>query len=325
MNAHTLLHVGTVLVICGGICSAQQQSSSRGQRRPSPTLENVAYGDHERQVLDLYQVDSENPVPLVVYIHGGGFRAGSKGGVPQGLVRGCHEEGIAVASINYRLTGTHSWPAQHHDGRRALQFLRHQAEEYGLDSHRIGLTGGSAGAGISLWLAFHEDMADPASDDPVARESTRVSAVACSGAQTSYDPHWIEKHIGGRAHLHSALPALFGIPVEKWDTPEALAIFKEIAAINHFSRDDPPVWLVYREPDETLKPDDRVGWGIHHPRFGHELKKLSDEFDVECTVKHSTDLGGKVNEWPREQIDQEMVRFFARHLNESPDVSRNAR
>ena len=314
MNYRLLvLAVGLQLVAA---LDGHTQEKQRGEQsaRVQATSADVPYGDHERQVLDLYLVSAEGSSPLVVHIHGGGFRAGSKRGVPQGLVRRCNQRGISVASINYRLTGSHPWPAQHHDGRRAIQFLRYHAKKYGLDPRRFACTGNSAGAGISLWLAFHKDMADPSSDDPIARESTRISAVACNGAQTSYDPHWIKRHIGGRAHLHPALAGLFGRPAEQWDTPESLAIFKEIAAINHFSKDDPPVWLVYREPDEPLDDDDRIGRGIHHPRFGHELKKLSDAYGLECTVLHSTDLGGRVNQWPRAAMDREMAAFFVRHL-----------
>ncbi len=318
MYQHFQRVITVLLLLFAGESAAQEReptTAGNRQNRIRPTLADLRYGDHQRQVLDLYQPERQSPSPLVVHIHGGGFRAGDKRGVSQRLLRLCNDHGITVASINYRLTGTHPWPAQHHDSRRALQFLRYHSQEYRIDPQRVACTGGSAGAGISLWLAFHEDMVEPESDDPIARESTRINAVACTGAQTSYDPHWIQRHVGGRAHLHPALPALFGLPVEKWETAEALAIFKEIAAINHFTADDPPVWLVYREPDEPLDDDSRIGWGIHHPNFGHELKKLADRHGVECTVKHSTDLGGEVNEWPRDAIDQEIVSFFARHLD----------
>src|ERR671928_164208 len=71
------------------------------------------------------------------------------------------------------------------DAARAIQTLRSKAKEWNLDKTRVGATGGSAGACSSLWLAFHDDMADPKSSDPVARESTRLTCVAVSGAQTT--------------------------------------------------------------------------------------------------------------------------------------------
>ena len=57
--------------------------------------------------------------------------------------------------------------------RASLQTIRSKAKEWNLDPERIACYGGSAGAGISLWLAFHEDLADPNSDDPIARQSTQ--------------------------------------------------------------------------------------------------------------------------------------------------------
>ena len=71
-----------------------------------PTFQDVAYGDHERDVVDLYQADSKDPAPVYVYIHGGGFRNGDKAGFSQVLLKGCLEAGISVAAINYPLSGT---------------------------------------------------------------------------------------------------------------------------------------------------------------------------------------------------------------------------
>src|SRR5262249_58169250 len=74
------------------------------------------------------------------------------------------------------------------DAARALQFVRSRAKEWNIDKKRIGATGGSAGGCSSLWLAFHDDMADPDSKDPIARESTRLYCAAVNGAQTTLDP-----------------------------------------------------------------------------------------------------------------------------------------
>ena len=78
------------------------------------------------------------------------------------------------------------WPLE--DAARALQFVRSEAAEFNIDKTRIGASGGSAGACSSLWLAFHDDMADPESSDPIARESTRLMGAGVLGAQTTLDP-----------------------------------------------------------------------------------------------------------------------------------------
>ena len=162
---------------------ADTKPAARAAERPqrSPTLANVAYGTHERQVLDFWKAESSRPTPVLFNIHGGGWVAGDKARVA-GLDRYL-AAGISVVSINYRYVTQAmlaevkppvQWPLS--DAARALQFVRSKAGEWNLDKQRIGATGGSAGACSSLWLALHNDLADPQSKDPVARESTRCGA-----------------------------------------------------------------------------------------------------------------------------------------------------
>jgi acetyl esterase/lipase len=143
-------------------------------RPPAPTLSNVAYGEHPRQVLDFWKAPGTKPTPLVFHIHGGGWEAGSKA-TPRGTAEYL-AAGISVVSISYRYT----WQSQAEgvsppvkaplqDAARALQFVRSKADEWNLDKKRIAATGSSAGACSSLWLAFHDYLADPKSSDPIAR------------------------------------------------------------------------------------------------------------------------------------------------------------
>jgi len=99
-----------------------------------------------------------------------------------------------VVSINYRYVSQAydagiKPPVQAplHDAARALQFVRSKASEWNLDKTRIGASGGSAGACSSLWLTFHDDMANPTSQDLISRESTRLMCAAVTGAQTTLD------------------------------------------------------------------------------------------------------------------------------------------
>ena len=283
--------------------------------RPAPTHADVRYGEHPRNVLDLYLAKAEQPTPLVIFIHGGGFRQGDKKGVSARLIRLLHEDGISVASLNYPLTDTEHFPRQMHDPARAVQFLRYNAKKWNLDPARFGATGGSAGAGISLWIGFHDDMADPKSADPIARQSTRLTAMAVTGAQISYDPRWIQKHVGGRAHEHPALMPLWGVTASEMDSPKAHKVFHDVSPINYLTADDPPVWAIYREPFGDLPADAKPGDGIHHPRFGEQLKKQMDALGVKCVVKHSTEYaGGKDNVWPSDQIDSDIASFFKQQL-----------
>jgi acetyl esterase/lipase len=234
-----------------------------------PTAANLAYGKLERQVLDFWQAKSDKPTPVVFCIHGGGWRGGDKSGY-YGTVKTLLDNGISVVTINYRLMAqadaqkvTPPVKAPLEDAARALQFVRSKAGEWNIDKKRIGATGGSAGGCSSLWLAFHDDMADPKSSDPVARESTRLYCAAVNGAQVSLDPKevrgWLPNYTYG-AHA-------FGRPdldaVEK-DREMLADWIKEYSPIRHVTKDDPPIGLYYggvkgakvgeSHPDPTHSP-----------------------------------------------------------------------
>ena len=134
----------------------------------SQILKDVAYGDdREFQTLDLkLPAPSEKPVPLVVWIHGGGWKSGDKRS-PHPM-RGLGDKGFAVASINYRLSTVAAYPAQLDDCRAAIRFLRDKAAEYRIDPDRIGIWGGSAGGHLAAMVGVTSD------DD---ENSLRVQAV----------------------------------------------------------------------------------------------------------------------------------------------------
>ena len=291
-----------------------QQPAKPPQRPKLPSdVSNARYGPHERHVLDLWKAKSDRPTPLVVFIHGGGFQVGDKSNLSPILLRDCLQAGISVASINYRFSRQAIAPGPMVDGARAVQFLRSKAKEWNLDPQRVAATGGSAGAGISLWIGFHDDLAKPKSDDPVERQSRRLTCVGVTGAQTSYDPRVIKEWVGGRAYEHPALRALFGLkPGEPMDAPRAHKLFEEASAITHLTADDPPVFLFYNEPKGPLPADAKVGQGIHHPNFGVKLKEKMDALKIECVLRHADDYKGKNI---GEEMNREMVAFFVKHFN----------
>ena len=218
--------------------------------RVAPTAANVAYGPLERQVLDFWQAKSDSPTPVVICIHGGGWNGGDKSGYAKG-VKALLDAGISVVAINYRLMRqaneqkvTPPVKAPLEDAARAVQFVRSKAAEWNIDPNRIGATGGSAGGCSSLWLAFHDDMADPSSSDPVARQSTRLTCAAVNGAQVSLDPRelreWMPNYTYG-AHAFG-LPDLEAVEKERGRIASWIA---EYSPINHVSKDDPPIGLYY--------------------------------------------------------------------------------
>lgn len=119
-----------------------------------PTHKDLAYAsDSETQKLDLYLPEGDGPFPLVIMVHGGGFMFGDKAdgmgltGVDQLLANG-----YAVSSINYRLSGEATYPAQIHDAKAAVRFLRANAEQYKLDPDKFGAWGASAGGNLAALL-----------------------------------------------------------------------------------------------------------------------------------------------------------------------------
>ena len=276
-----------------------------------PTHAEVKYGPAERNVFDFYQAKSGQPTPLVIYIHGGGFVGGNKNVAPA-QVKSFLDAGISLASIHYRFVDGKDviFPAPQHDGARAVQFLRSKAKEWNIDSKRVACFGGSAGAGISMWIGFHEDLADPKSDDPVNRESTRIQAIGTFGGQSTYDPIKIKELIGGRAWEHPSVFKVYGIR----DADEALhpspkmqKLYDESSAFTHLTSDDPPLFMTYNEADGLLPADARPGQGIHHPNFGRHLKAKMDELKIENVFVNQPDTR-------RRNVQTEMLEFFQKQF-----------
>ena len=291
----------------------KKQRAARPEPAGPPDHSDLRYGPHVRNVMDLWLANNSKPTPLVIFIHGGGFRQGDKSTVPAVFVQLCRERGISVASLNYRLSAQAPYPAQMLDCARAVQWLRHRAKEYHLDPAAFGATGGSAGAAISLWLAFHDDLADAQSSDPVARQSTRLRAVVTAEGQTTLDPRVIAKIVNEETARFPSLPPFYGL-AENEDvltTTRAFPVYEASSAATHVTRDDPPVLLFYRRPTAKPAPSDTMT-GIHHANFGFYLKQKMDALGLSCIVRTPDDYPDGNVEARRER---ETVEFFVRHLS----------
>jgi len=259
----------------------------------APTMANVRYGPYERNVFDVWIAESAEPAPVVVFWHGGGFSKGDKGkfaASPE--LKSYLENGISAVAGNYRLIDATPFPGFMMDGARTIQFIRSKAAEWNIDPNRICLSGGSAGANMSLWLALHDDLANPQSADPVERISSRVSSVACSAAQTFNDPEMVLKYIGGsRERPHPSTFGFFGVQsLMELDLPEKRQMAYEASAINFVSPDDPPLFLLYGgDLTPTPLPESaEEGVRIHHPRFGEMLKEKYDALGLECHLYYKS-------------------------------------
>ena len=265
---------------------------------PVPTIRDMSYGEHPKQKIDFYRAKSDRPTPLVVFIHGGGWTAGTKNN-PAGAQQFL-DAGISVASVEYRFIQD-AMEAQIeppvraplHDAARAIQLLRSKARELNLDKTRVAYMGGSAGACTSLWLALHDDLADPSSSDPIARESTKPTLIAVSGAQTSLDPlqtrAWIPNMgYGGHAFNFRAegrtRPQEFQMAFDARE--KILPWIREYSPYEHASPGDPPIYLDYPNQKEPAVPGTNQTDPTHSAILGLKMAERLKEVGVEVHVSY---------------------------------------
>jgi acetyl esterase/lipase len=251
---------------------------------PKPTLSEVRYGTHERNVLDFWKAKSKKPAPVAFIIHGGGWRGGSKERLDRFAdANALLKSGISVAAINYRYATDDESPpvkAPLHDAARALQFIRSKAKEWNIDKKCIGAAGGSAGACSSLWLAFHDDLAKPKSKDPVLRESSRLQCVAVMGAQTTLDPKQMKEWTPNSKYGGHA----FGLhPFDKFlqNRQKILPWIKEYSPYANVTKDDPPVFLEYKTPPAIGEAQRDP---THTSNFGLKLQEHCQANGVPCEL-----------------------------------------
>ncbi|MDF9827913.1 rhamnogalacturonyl hydrolase YesR/acetyl esterase/lipase [Ereboglobus sp. PH5-10] len=293
----TPLLLSLAFAMAFGVTLRAQTTKPKPPKNPPATVSKIAYGEHERHVLDFWRAPSDKPTPVLIYIHGGGWVRGDKKEVP--YVQKYLDAGISVVSINYRFTWQAqlagvkppvSWPLR--DAARAVQFVRSKAAEWNLDKTRVAASGKSAGACSSLWLAFHDDMADPKAADPVARESTRLWCAAVNIAQTTLDPQQMIEWTPNSRYGGHAFGFMDPNDLKTRDTrfaeflahrEELLPWIKAYSPYALATADDPSVYLFYTDPPALGKsPRDPT----HTSNFGVKLKEKLDPLGVECELVH---------------------------------------
>jgi len=272
-------------------------AGASGQERAGVrTLKDIAYvpDGHARQKLDLYLPAAEPnaPLPLIVWVHGGAWQAGSKEGC---LAVGFVEKGYAVASINYRLSRHAIFPAQIQDCQAAIRWLRAHAGEYAIDPNRFGVWGGSAGGHLVALLgtAGNVEAFDVGSHAGV---SSRVQAVCDFFGPTDFakmSSFWTTMDHDAADSPESRL---IGGPVQ--ESPE---LVRRANPITYVTKDDPPFLIVHGDKD-PLVPHNQ----------SQMLHDALNKAGVEVTFY--TVPGAGHGGFKDPQVETLVDQFFAKHL-----------
>ena len=287
------MFVAVILLLTPSMLLAQAKAKKAKKAagpRLQPTVADYKYADDsDRQRLDFWQAKSDKPTPVVLLIHGGGWVGGDKSGFRNDQIKPFLDAGISVAAIDYRFIAQAMQQkveppvkAPLMDNARALQTIRSKAKEWNIDPKRIGATGGSAGGASTCWLCTHDDLADPSSADPIARESTRLLCGAPVGAQTCFDPQLLREWLpnmsyGGHAYGFSKFQDFYD------GRDKVMHWVKEYSPYHLVTKDDSPMFLQYslknNEPPVLGKPAaDPTHSAVLGIKFAEKLKEAGVEY-----------------------------------------------
>jgi len=229
-----------MLVLFAFCPTAVSAQATKGAAMPEGTKvsKDVAYGDHTRNKLDVFAPPSEKPLPLVIWIHGGGWEAGSKENNP---VVALLDKGYAVAGINYRYSTQAPFPAQLHDCQAAIRFLRDNAKKYNIDGDRIGVWGASAGGHLVSLLGTAGDVPE-LDGDPNSKTSVKVQAVL-----NWFGPTDLTKMVKPGAETPGVFVKLLGGSLK-----DKADLAKSANPITHVTKNDAPFLIVHGDNDPLV-------------------------------------------------------------------------
>lgn len=216
-----------------------------------PTIRDITYTEtpHGPLLLDLYLPDraTPSPVPLVLFVHGGGWRNGSKETMRG---QGFTDSGFAVASLNYRLTGTAPWPAQIHDCKAAVRWLRAHSREYGWHPDRIGAWGTSAGGHLVAMLAVTGNRAEWEGEHGPRKVSSALQA-ACNwcGPTDLLSLHDPARRVPRQDVIVEVTEALIGGKLEA-----RMEAARHASPLLHIGPGCPPVFTMQGLEDDVVSP-----------------------------------------------------------------------
>lgn len=246
-----------------------------------------------RQTLDLYiPANAGKPLPLVIYIHGGGWEGGSKnGGVPVSYL----SQGYAVASVNYRLTDLGVFPAQIQDCKEAIRWLRSHAKDHGYDPDRFGAFGPSAGGHLVALLATTGDDTFQPLQERTKAVSTKLQAV-CDWFGPADFLHWGESGTPSGGARGPVFKLLGGLVADKTE------LAKQASPVTHASKSAAPMLIIHGDKDDIV------------PLQQSEVLAAALKQAGADTTLHVVKGAGHGNGFFVPEVLGAMDAFFAKHL-----------
>ena len=246
-----------VLVLVAGCAGAQQPNWANRIPADVELIRDVEYGKGGDTILKLDIVrpktQPKDPMPVVVFIHGGGWQKGDK---QSGLGRliPLVQKGYFGATINYRLTDIAPFPAQIEDCKCAIRWVRAHAKEYNLDPDHIGVWGGSAGGHLVALLGTSGGVKALEGKGGSNDQSSKVQAVADYFGPTDF-PYWAEeakKKGFNQEQLESqrggsAITKLLG-----GNFSEKMDVAKKASPTTYIDKNDPPIFIGHGEKDALV-------------------------------------------------------------------------
>ncbi len=249
----------------------------------------IAYSSPAGQdlLLDAYVPRGEGPFPAVVVIHGGSWKSGDR------FQLGAHawwfaSQGIAAFSIDYRLAPDHKWPAQIHDCKAAVRWIKSHAPEFRVDPDRVGAYGYSAGGHLALLLGVADAAVGLEGDAPEGAPDTRVRAVAAGGAPVEFRD--VQPRSRGFVYW-------LGATLE--ESPETYRLCSPAA---HVDATDPPCFLFHGTADVIVSMAD--------PRL---MTRELESAGVEHAM-HEVPLAGHIGAAMSPRAVREAGEFLLEHL-----------
>lgn len=276
-------------------------------------FKNISYGPDKKNNLDLWIADAESKTPFVVYIHGGGFGAGSKNAAYTKnnfkRVKRLLDNNISFATIDYRFKNNDDFLLSSlNDAKRALQYLKFNNEKFNLIKNKVALMGASAGATSSLWIGLQDDMSDKKSKDPVLRESTKVSCIVGMAAAHSLNLNrWKEMANVDEDYLKSIFEKYLGkMDTEKWMKRSFDKDYiSEVDFFEKMDSNDPPIFIINFGGNRKPK---NIADFHHNPLHAKVLKQRADSLKIKNVI-YAPGIGIV------DKSNQGLVDFIVENLN----------